>query len=141
MKNALMSLCGAALKIMLLATILISAACQSAPKPEAKAPLVGWRPLGSWSGRGDAQSDSFLSDSGQLRLKWETKHERAPGSGRFRLTVHSAISGRPLALAVEHRGEGHDVAYVNEDPRLFHLVIESVDIDWSVSVEEAVSGD
>jgi len=52
--------------------------------------------------------------------------------------VHSAVSGRPLALAVEHRGVGHDTAYVNEDPRLFHLVIESTNLDWAVTIEEAV---
>ena len=42
--------------------------------------------------------------------------------------------------AVEHSGIGHDIAYVNEDPRLFHLVIESSNEDWSVSVEEGVVG-
>jgi hypothetical protein len=54
------------------------------------------------------------------------------------VTVNSAVSGRPLELVVDHRGNGHGIAYVNEDPRLFHLVIESGNVDWSVAIEEAV---
>jgi hypothetical protein len=86
------------------------------------------------------QTESFNIESGQWRLKWATTNEDAPGSGTFRVTVHSAVSGRPLAVAVEHKGIGHDVAYVNEDPRLYHLVIESRGVDWSVSVEESAIG-
>jgi hypothetical protein len=96
--------------------------------------------VGAWSGREDSQTDSFNIESGQWRIKWTTSNEKTPGEGTFRVTVHSAVSGRPLALAVEHRGIGHDTAYVNEDPRLFHLVIESHDVDWSLSVEESVLG-
>jgi hypothetical protein len=50
------------------------------------------------------------------------------------------VSGRPLVVAVDRRGNGRGVAYVNEDPRLYHLVIESRGVDWSFSVEESVVG-
>jgi hypothetical protein len=30
---------------------------------------------------------------------------------------------------------------VTEDPRLYHLVIDSDGVDWSIKVEEAVVGD
>jgi hypothetical protein len=43
-------------------------------------------------------------------------------------------------VAVKHRGTGKDSAYINEDPRLYHLVIDSDYIDWSIAVEEAVVG-
>jgi hypothetical protein len=55
--------------------------------------------------------------------------------------VHSAVSGRPLQEAVEHHGDGHGVAYVTEDPRLYHLVVDSGGVDWYIAVEEAVVGD
>ena len=55
--------------------------------------------------------------------------------------VHSAVSGRPLQLAVEYTGVGHDIAYISDDPRIFHLVIDSSNVDWSLTVEEAVVGD
>lgn len=124
--------------MVLCAAALLCAACHPEAKPEPKTRAVGWRPIGSWSGRGDAQTDSFNIESGQWRIKWETRNESPAGAGSFRVTVHSAVSGRPLMVAVEHRGAGDDVAYVNEDPRLYHLVIESSNVDWSLQVEEAV---
>jgi hypothetical protein len=126
--------------ILLLTVTLMAIGCQSETKRVAKPPLVGWRPIGAWSGRGNTQTDSFNIESGQLRIRWETKNEAFPGVGAFKVTVHSAVSGRPIALAVEHRGDGRDTAYVTDEPRLYHLVIESSDVDWTVVVQEAVTG-
>ena len=115
----------------------VMAGCRSHPQPKS---VIGWRPVGSWSGRGNAQTDSFNIDSGQWRIKWATTNETSSGSGTFHATVHSAVSGRPLLEEITHRGLGQGTAYVNEDPRLFDIDIESANIDWSVSVEEAVAG-
>jgi len=100
--------------------------------------LVQWRPLGSWSGRGNAQTGSFPSVTGSMRVHWRTDHELPADAGTFRLTIHSAISGRPLLLAVDQLGAGHDTSYVRESPRIFYGVVESKDLDWSFTVEEAV---
>jgi hypothetical protein len=97
--------------------------------------------MGKWSGRGDTQTESFDIDSTQWRIKWETKGAAAPGAGSFHVVVDSAVSGRPLEDAVQHHGDGRGVAYVTEDPRLYHLVIESAGLNWSIAVEEAVVGD
>jgi hypothetical protein len=114
--------------------------CKTAPRAESR-PQVGWRPIGSWSGRGDTQTDSFNIESTQWRIKWETKGAASPGAGTFHLVVHSAVSGRPIQDAVQHHGNGRGVAYVTEDPRLYHLVIDSGGVDWIVQVEEAVVGE
>lgn len=127
------------MRIVLLVAALLVGGCGSAPKP-ARHAAVGWRPLGTWSGNGNASTDSFNIESSQWRIKWATTNEKPAGAGTFRATVHSAVSGRPLGLAVDHAGVGHGIAYVNEDPRLFFLDIESKNIDWSVSVEEGVAG-
>jgi hypothetical protein len=119
----------------------IAAGCKSAPKPESSHNQIGWRPIGSWSGRGDEQTESFDIGSTQWRIKWETKGAASPGAGSFHVVVHSAVSGRPIQDAIRHQGDGRGVAYVTEDPRLYHLVIESAGVDWSVSVQEAVVGD
>ena len=102
-------------------------------------PAVVWRPLGSWSGRGPMQTEPFISDTGSLRLRWQTRNETASGTGIFRLTVHSDVSGRALVLAVDTRGVGGDTAYVSEDPRSFFLAVESANLDWTVAAEEAVA--
>jgi|SRR5580704_9038963 hypothetical protein len=105
-------------------------------RPETHHTQVGWRPIGSWSGRGDTQTDSFNIESTQWRIRWETK-----GNGSFHLVVHSAVSGRPIQDAVQQHGNGRGIVYVTEDPRLYHLVIDSDGVDWSIKVEEAVVGD
>ena len=74
-----------------------------------------------------------------MRVQWKTINEVTPGAGTFRLTINSSISGRPLFTAVDRRGTGSDVAYVQEDPRVFFAVVDSANLDWSFTVEEAVS--
>jgi hypothetical protein len=114
--------------------------CKPTPHTESH-PQIGWRPIGAWSGRGDTQTDSFNIESTQWRIKWETKGAASPGTGTFHLVVHSAVSGRPIQDAVQHQGNGRGVAYVTDDPRLYHLVIDSGGVDWTVQVEEAVVGE
>ncbi|MGA2882111.1 MAG: hypothetical protein ABSG13_24430 [Bryobacteraceae bacterium] len=114
-------------------------ACHSTARSESHR-QIGWRPIVSFSGRGDMQTESFDIESTQWRIKWQTKGAGAPGAGLFRVVVHSAVSGRPIMDAVDQHGEGRGIAYVTEDPRLYHLVIDSSGVDWSISVEEAVVG-
>lgn len=116
------------------------AACKSAPHSAPPRAQIGWRPMASFSGRGDTQTESFDIDSTQWRIKWETKGAASPGAGSFHVIVHSAVSGRPIMDAIQHHGDGHGIAYVSDDPRLYHLVIESSGLDWSIAVEEAVVG-
>ena len=123
---------------VLISLALIHLSCSDAAPPARTAAVV-WRPLGSWSGRGPMQTDPFISDTGSLRLRWETTNEAAPGTGSFRVTVHSDVSGRPLILAVEARGVGRDTAYVIEDPRSFFLAVESANVDWTVAADEGVA--
>jgi hypothetical protein len=121
---------------------LVGAACgrHAHPGDQNHEQVVVWRTVGSWSGHGNRQTESFTSDSGALRVRWTTSREAAPGAGAFRLAAHSAISGRLLEQVVDHRGPGSGVAYVNQDPHVFYLMVESADIDWTFSVEEAITG-
>jgi hypothetical protein len=107
--------------------------------PRARTPAVVWRKLGSWSGHGSTQTEPFISDTGSLRLRWETRNEAAPGGGIFRVTVHSDVSGRALLLAVDAIGVGRDTTYVSEDPRSFFLAVESANLDWTLAADEAVA--
>jgi hypothetical protein len=118
--------------------VLLNASC-ARDSPRAKTPTVVWRKLGTWSGRGSMQTDPFISDTGSLRLRWETRGEAAPGTGTFRVTVHSDVSGRALVLAVDARGVGRDTAYVSEDPRSFFLAVESANLDWTIAADEGVA--
>jgi hypothetical protein len=110
--------------------------CRSEPKAEAQSPPLAWQKVGSWSGHGNAQTDSFDIGMSQCRIRWETRNEKPPGTGTFHVTVNSAVSGRELTAAIDQKGVGHDVAYVGVDPHFSYLVIESSNVDWSVTVEE-----
>lgn len=116
------------------------AACKSAPHSANARPQVGWRPITEFSGRGDSQTESFDISSSEWRIKWRTSGAASDGEGSFHLVVHSAVSGRPIQDAVRQHGNGHGIAYVSEEPRLYELVIESSGLDWSVQVQEAVVG-
>ena len=111
--------------------------CSGKPKPTTR-DVQAWRKLGSWSGHGSISTEPFISDTGTLRLQWETRNEAAPGKGVFQITVYSDVSGRPLVLAVDHRGIGGNTVYVNEDPRPFYLGIESEGLEWSITADEAI---
>jgi hypothetical protein len=129
------------LAVGLVAAALASACGQRASaKPQDAARGVVWRPLGSWSGGGSLQTESFTSETGALRVRWETRLKadspRAPGV--FRLNAHSAISGRLLQPVVEQAGAGSGVGYVQQDPHVFYVVVESNQLSWTFTVEEAI---
>lgn len=112
---------------------------QTAPKEL----VMGWRPILSQSGRGAVQTESFQIDTGQWRIKWFAEAEEGAnvGANEFRVGVHSAVSGRLMNTAIDHRGPGDGIAYVAEEPRPFFLSIESAGLQWTVQVEEGVLGE
>jgi hypothetical protein len=128
-----------AFTVVLLVPVLSLLSCNSAPaKP--KTPLVGWRHITDFSGRGSTQTESFNIEATQWRIKWETKGDTNPSTGTLLVMVNSAVSGRPIALGLEHNGNGKGIAYVTEDPRFYYLVITSKNLDWSFSIDEEVLG-
>lgn len=116
--------------------------CEAPPARAAQSPpATVWRPLGSWEGNGSRQTESFDVTTGALRLTWET---RADGTGagaqaRFRVWLYSAISGRPLQLVVDKDDAGAGTAHVADDPRVSYLVVESEQVDWTATLDEAVA--
>jgi len=101
---------------------------------------VTWKRVGSWSGRGNMQTESFTSDSGGFRVRWQTRNETAPGGGRLKVVFHSGDSGRDIIDAVDARGVGEGTADVGDRPRWYFLTIDSASVDWTVTVEEPVTG-
>jgi hypothetical protein len=119
---------------------LLTSACGAPPTTAAEKEVVVWKSLGEWSGQGNAQTESFIGLTGALRMRWRTENEAPGGRGTFRLILQSAISGRELQEPVNEQGPGEGEAYVAEDPRAFYMSVESANLDWSFTVEEAVFG-
>jgi hypothetical protein len=114
----------------------------SAPSSDAVAPGTVWRTLGSWNGRGDRQTESFDIGTGALRLAWEGHGESSSSEGHLRVTLHSAISGRPLETVVDHHGgAGGDTAYIAAEPRVAYLLVESERLDWRLALQEGAPPD
>jgi hypothetical protein len=111
--------------------------------PKTAEPTIAWHALGSWSGRGNRQTESFTSETGTLRVRWETRQQpedaASAATGTFHVTAHSAISGRPLQDVVDYTGVGSGVGYVQQDPHVFYVVVDSSRVNWSFTVEEAIA--
>ena len=82
------------------------------------------------------QTESWPSDSGAMRVRWTTTN--ATPDGAFQLTIHSAISGRPMQTVVEQTGDGDGTAYFSDDPRVFFAVVDAKHLDWTFTIEEPV---
>ncbi len=102
--------------------------------------MTVWSQVGAWSGHGSIQTTPFTSDSGSMRVHWQTRNETKPGAGTLAVNLHSAISGRLLLPIVEVRGVGGDVVYLSEEPRMFYLEVVSGNLDWSLVVDEGFVG-
>ena len=113
---------------------------QEEPAPPVAAASTLWRALGVWSGSGDRQTESFDVTTGSMRLTWEALQEGAPGTAHFRVSLYSAISGRPLQTIVDTQEAGANTVDLAADPRVAYLLIESEQIRWRVTLQEAVPG-
>lgn len=129
--------------LIVAAVVTGASGCRKQDVAAAKAPpQMIWRSVGSWSGSGNRQTESFTSDTGALRVKWETTSAGTSAmAGAFRLTAHSAISGRVLQQVVEAQGTGTGTDYVSQDPHVFYMSVESAGVDWKFSVEEGIAGE
>ncbi len=127
---------------LVLVALPLLTACESRQQeltpPVAAASTLLWHALGTWSGSGDRQTESFDVTTGSMRLTWEALHEGGPGTNHFRVSLHSAISGRPLQTIVDTQEAGAGTVDLAANPRVAYLVIESEQIRWRVTLQEAV---
>jgi hypothetical protein len=121
------------------AIVLVLAGCRSRSERPPPREVSIWRKVGSWSGRGNIQTETFTSDTGAFRVTWETRNETAPGAGRLYAVFRSGDSGREIMDAVKTEGVGRGVEQVSaERPRWYYLSIESANVDWAITVDEQV---
>lgn len=102
---------------------------------------ITWREVGTWSGRIGRQTESFEVSPAAMRLRWQTRSETAAGAGRLTVTLHSAVSGRPLQTIVEATGVGSATVMVAEEPRWCHFVIDAQNVDYWMTLEQGYASD
>jgi hypothetical protein len=129
--------------VPLLALPALGTGCAAPPARAEQAPgnATAWRTLGTWSGQGSRQTESFDVVSGAMRLRWQTTASANGASvpGRFQVTLYSAISGRPLQEVVDHVGPGSGTAHISDDPRVSYLVIDADGVEWTAALEEGAT--
>ena len=106
----------------------------TAPPP---APIGIPQQVGTWEGSGN-HTIGFVSHSGKFRIRWATRPEPGQPEGVFHLTVHSAVSGRPLQEIADQRGVGEGTFDFEDDPRQYNLMVSSSGLLWSIVVDEIV---
>src|SRR5476649_1811506 len=89
-----------------LAAALCLSGCRAGTPPPQPQAVVVWKPIGSWSGRGDKQTETFTGDTGGFRVHWKTTKESPAGAGRLRVVFRSGDSGREIIEAIDARGAG-----------------------------------
>jgi len=122
-------------RVAVLALAVWVAACSPAPTKPADIVAVT-REVGSWQGHGTASVGDIPSETGHFRIIWETSNESPAGTGTFKLTMRSAISGRTLQIVTDHKGVGTGTAQYEEGPRTYDFLVESTNLDWKFRVEE-----
>ena len=126
-----------------LAAAAVTAGCGpgTAQTTQGAARGVAWRPLGSWSGRGSLQTESFTSETGALRPPFGETKVPAPGP-RPRRRVSPECPQRHqrphVQQVVEQAGAGSGVGYLQSEPRVFYVVVDSNQLSWTFTVEEAI---
>jgi hypothetical protein len=123
----------------------LAGACRTDRPPDAsRQPAtteITWREIGSWSGGLSRQTESFEVSMAAMRLRWQTTSETSPGAGRLTVTLHSAVSGRPLQTIVDARGVASATVNVADEPRWCHFVIEAANVEWQMTLEQGFATD
>lgn len=107
---------------------------EAAPRP-APAPIT-WREIGSWSAKGNRQTESFEVSFSAMRVRWQTANETKPGAGHLTVTLHSAVSGRPLQTLVDAKGVGGATVDIYDEPRWCYLVVDAANVEWTMTLEQ-----
>jgi hypothetical protein len=123
----------------LIASMLLASACGGETAPPPPNEVVIWKQVGSWTGRGNLQTENFTSDTGGFRVHWTIKNETRTDAGRLHVVLRSMDSGRDIVDAIDERGAGSGVEEIAaERPRWYYLSIDSADADWSVAIDERI---
>jgi hypothetical protein len=126
------------LQLILVLAIVLGTSCEYTPPPAEKHVEPVWKEVGTWSGHGNQQLETFPIEHFTWRVRWETRNESPPGSGSFHVTANSGDSGRILAEVADVKGVASDVTYITELPHRYYFVVTSTGVDWKLTAEEAI---
>ncbi len=107
----------------------------AAPATAPPQPAKTWHAIKTWSGSGMKETERFRTTNREWRVRWESRNEPFAGAGILQVYVYDG-SGGMVAVAANKQGPGSDVSYVRSDPGDHYLMLNSANIDYTVTVEE-----
>jgi hypothetical protein len=90
-----------------------------------------WLPVIGWEGAGGRETEPFGIRSPEWRIHWEARG----GPGVFQIYVVDS-AGRSVDMAANVGGAGRATSYVRATPDRFRLLINSMNIDYTIRVED-----
>jgi hypothetical protein len=117
---------------------LLCVACTSGGEQRDGGRVATWRAIQSWSGRGNAQLETFPTAGGPLRFHWQADSHGGASTVRLKIHLHSADSGRILDEVVDQQGGGAGSKEIIDDHQRFYMSVEGTGLDWTIRVEEAI---
>ena len=95
-----------------------------------------WSTTAEWDGRGVKETESFATHGREWRVRWRTSNEPFKGAGIMQLFVYRAEDGDLEFVVANLQGKGAGESYVQAEPGSHYLLINSENLDWTVTVEE-----
>ena len=83
---------------------------------------------------------SFNSDTGLLRIRWDTRPLDPALAVSFRVTLHSAVSGRQIAVMADTQSAGQGSGSLAEGLNVSYFTVESTNLHWEINVDEGTVG-
>jgi hypothetical protein len=71
-----------------------------------------------------------------MRLRWQVIRTTAPGPAHFEVTLHSAVSGRPLQTLVDTSRVESGEVLVADDLRPAPFVVDAEHVEWRMTLDQ-----
>ena len=96
-----------------------------------------WVTIAEWQGEGMRSTETFITQTNEWRINWETYDELFEGASILQIYVYDANNNDLfIDLVANVQGESIASSYVRAAPGRYYLDISSANIKWNVVVEE-----
>lgn len=102
----------------------------------ATTPGNGWSGLGTWSGDGLQNTGTFTTQTGSLKLSYDTTDVTDPAGIHFSVTIYDANDNRPIDIILSIREPSEGESHYRGRPGEYYLSINAANVRWSLTLEE-----
>ncbi len=108
---------------------------RDSPPEWATAPGNEFVSLGTWSGDGMQSTGTFTTQTGSLKLMYDTTDVTDPAGIHFSVTIYDANDNRPKDIMLSIREPAEGESYYNIRPGEYYLKINAANVRWALTLE------